>query len=396
MRFKMKFFKIFFILLTLNLAWFNCFAAKNSDYVSVKGFGSSEIEEEGFAQAKETAVSNAVDDAFKAAVFSFLPEDCIRADFEKIVILLGKEGKSLVQEYQVLGEKISGNRLDTAVFAKFSKNQMEKLISSHGIIIEKLNLPEIMLLVSEKDIEDYDYYQWWRVDTNPEFGITETGVASELEKSGFKVNKPFLYSKTSDFRFESDVVPDKKDAINIALEKNAEIVIVGKSHAVPGGNKIEGVDTVKVSVSLIVFATDTGEEVCSVSKDIIVKSENGIYRTNQAFEKAGQESGQEIISRLYSYVRQEADKKNEIEIELSGDNFFPRFVSFKKKLLNSEIIENFKEKELSSQGSLSSVYYKGSSSELAEKIVELPFDGFGVAITEVSEKKIKIELVSVN
>jgi hypothetical protein len=396
MRFKMKSLKAIFVFFLLNLLCLNCFASENSAYLSVKGFGSSEIKEEGFAEAKNEAVSNAVDAAYKTAVLSVLPEDTVRSDFEKILILLKKEGKNSVQEFQVLGEKISDNILETAVAAKFSKKQIEKLISVHGIVIEKIKLPEVMLLISEKDIEDYDYYQWWKIDESPQFGTTEKAIASELEKSGFKVNHPFVYSKTSDFRFESDVVPDKKDAINIALEKNAEIVVVGKSHAVPGGNKIEGVDTVKVSVSLIVFRTDTGEEVCSISKDIIVKSENGIYKTKEAFEKAGTESGQEITDRLYSYIRSEADKKNEIEIEVSGEGFFPRFISFKKKLISSKIIEDFKEKEISSESSIASVFYKGSSNELAEKIVELPFDGFGVVITDISEKKIKIELVSVD
>lgn len=392
----MKVLKTILVLFFINLICFKAFAVEDSPYISVKGFGSSEIRSQGFAEAKNEAVYNAINDAYKAALLSYLPEDVLRVDFEKIIVLLKKDGKNLVHEFQVLGEKISANILETAVSARFSKKQIENLFSVNGIVIEKITLPEIMLLVSEKDIEDYDYYQWWKIDENPRFGITEKGLASEFESSGFKVHPPFIYSKRSDFRFESAPVPDKKDAINIGLEKNAGIVVVGKSHAEPGGNKIKGVDTVKVVLRLIVFNTGNGEEICTVSKDIIIKSENGIYKTREAFEKAGKDSGQEVINKINSYIRAKADIKNEIEIEVFGENFFPRFIAFKSRLINSEIIDGFKDKEISSKNSLSFVSYKGSSKELAEKIVQLSFDGFGISITDISEGKIKIELVSVD
>lgn len=392
----MKFSRIILGIIIFNFLSFNAFSYENSDFITSRGLGTAEIRENGFAEAKNEAVGLAVKDAFKSAVMSFVSPDVIRSDFEKILVLLKSDGKGLVQEFQVLGESVSDNFFYVSVVAKFSEKQMEKLFSENGILLEKIDLPGIMLLVSEKNIEEYDYYQWWKTDEKPVFGSTEKGIASELEKSGFKVNYPFVYTKISDFRFESDVVPDKKDAINIALEKNAEIVVVGKSHAFPGGNKIEGTDTVKVSLSLIVFKTATGEEICSVSKDIIVKSENGIYKTKEAFEKAGHESGKEIRDKLLANIKAEADKKNEMELDVSGSNFFVRFISFKNKIINSKIIEDFKEKELSSDAALASVSYKGSAQELAERIVELPFEGFGIAITDISEKRIKIELVSVD
>jgi hypothetical protein len=391
---KMKLSRIILVIIIFNFLVVNAYSKENL-YITFSGIGSSKISENGFAEAKTEAVDLAVNDAFQSAVLSCFDLDLIRSDFEAIAVLLEKNnGKNFVQEYQVLGDFISGSVLHASVSASFSKKELEKLFKESGIMFEKIELPKIMLLVSEKNIEDYDYYQWWKTDENPRFGTTEKGIASELEKSGFKVNYPFVYTKISDFRFESDVVPDKKDAINIALEKNAGIVIVGKSHAFPGSNKIQGVDTVKVSLSLIVFKTSTGQELCNISKDILVKSENGIYRTNEAFERAGREAGAEISSKIFSNIREEVDKKNEITLEISGSNFFLRFISFKNKIINSKIIEGFSEKELSSESSISSVSYKGTANELAEKIVELPFEGFGVAITDISEKKIKIELVS--
>lgn len=390
----MKLSRIILVIIIFNFLVVNAYSKENL-YITFSGIGSSKISENGFAEAKTEAVDLAVNDAFQSAVLSCFDLDLIRSDFEAIAVLLEKNnGKNFVQEYQVLGDFISGSVLHASVSASFSKKELEKLFKESGIMFEKIELPKIMLLVSEKNIEDYDYYQWWKTDENPRFGTTEKGIASELEKSGFKVNYPFVYTKISDFRFESDVVPDKKDAINIALEKNAGIVIVGKSHAFPGSNKIQGVDTVKVSLSLIVFKTSTGQELCNISKDILVKSENGIYRTNEAFERAGREAGAEISSKIFSNIREEVDKKNEITLEISGSNFFLRFISFKNKIINSKIIEGFSEKELSSESSISSVSYKGTANELAEKIVELPFEGFGVAITDISEKKIKIELVS--
>lgn len=390
----MKLSRIILGIIIFNFLVVNAYSKENL-YITFSGIGSSKISENGFAEAKTEAVDLAVNDAFQSAVLSCFDLDLIRSDFEAIAVLLEKNnGKNFVQEYQVLGDFVSGSVLHASVSASFSKKELEKLFKESGIMFEKIELPKIMLLVSEKNIEDSDFYQWWKIDKNPVFGTTEKGIASELEKSGFKVNYPFVYTKISDFRFESDVVPDKKDAINIALEKDAGIVIVGKAYAFPGSNSIEGTDTVKVSLSLIVFKTDTGEEICNISKDILVKSENGIYRTREAFEKAGQEAGKEISNKIFSSIREEADRKNEIELEVSGSNFFMRFILFKNKIISSKLIENFREKELSSNSSISIIQYKGTSHELADEIVELPFDGFGVKINEVDEKRIKIELVS--
>jgi hypothetical protein len=266
-------------------------------------------------------------------------------------------------------------------------------LASAGIIIEEIELPEIVLLVSQKGLEDFTAYQWWNDKRSPSFSSLEKAMQKELADMDFKVLKPFLVKNDSD-DFEQDSVPDKKEAVNIGLDRDADIVVVGRAEAMPGRNRIGDKETIQVSVSLMVIKTDSGEELYNFSKDVMVTVDENFEGSEAGFNKAGQVAGEKIGKFLISHWKELLDSSREIDIETTGLNYLPKFIKFKNRLTQENIVKDLREKEITAQGSIVTAVFSGSPQELAEEIVKIPFNDFGIEITDVKDNKIIIRFVT--
>ncbi|PID77730.1 MAG: hypothetical protein CSB21_03790 [Deltaproteobacteria bacterium] len=372
---------------------FSAYCEDKIEVINSKGIGSAFIVDQKIAEARQKALDMAVSSAFRQALFSIVPDRVFSTNFEKIMEIIKSENSSVAEEFQVAGETTKNNEYIIAVRARFDKKNIEKHLRDYNLFLGDLKLPEIMLLISQKNIEDFRYHKWWNTSENIEFSAIEKALDKELSGMNFKVIQPFKNEKSLNSDIEGDVIPDKKEAINIALEKNADIVVVGKAAALPGGNSIGGLETVRVDVFFVVFRTDTGEKIFDIEKQAMITVEKNIENTLAAFNKAGEIAGRDIGKFLLNYWEKMQNEPNEIELEISGVNYLPRFIKFKNILKSEKIVEDLKEKEIFVSGSRVVVLFNGSSEELAKYLVEIPFQNFGIEITEVSKGKIKINFV---
>ncbi|MGM0417747.1 MAG: hypothetical protein ACQEQS_03380 [Thermodesulfobacteriota bacterium] len=390
----MKKFVLFSILINICFVFgFSEIKAETNKFIFQKTVGSAEIEDGKRSEAQEKARDKAISDAFSNAVLSLVPEKVINKKFEDIFSVIESAAPDTAEEFQVMGEVIKDDKYIIAVRSSFSKKMIDQKLASAGIMIEEIELPEIVLLVSQKGLEDFTAYQWWHDKSSPSFSSVEKAMQKELADMDFKVLKPFSVKNDSD-DFEEDSVPDKKEAVNIGLDRDADVVVVGRAEALPGRNRIGDKETIQVSVSLMVIKTDSGEELYNFSKDVMVTIEENLESSEAGFDKAGEVAGEKIGKFLVSHWKEVLDSSREIDIETSGSNYLPKFIKFKNHLSQENIVKDLREKEITAQGSIITTVFSGSPQELAEEIVKIPFNSFGIEITDISENKIRIRFVS--
>lgn len=381
------------ILLIISFLVSPCFSKENDLVIKENGFGVASVKGDKLLEARNDALNKAISSAYGNALLSIFTDKNITEGFSLISRLLESDPSTLMEDFQVLGDAVNGDKYHVAVKASFNRESIEKQLKENGIAFEKTKLPNVILLVSQKGIEDFFASQWWHSNT-PLYNTTEQFLGKSLSDRGFTLIPPYPVKKIEDGTPVMEDTPDKKEAINIAIAKGAELVIVGKASALPGGNKIGGNETIKVLLSIMVFKTDSGEEVLSFNKEVVVTSLSDFRSMNIAFEKAGTESGGEIAEQIYTYWNELHGSKREILMEITGDEYLPRFIRFKTELEKLNLVSDMTQKEISSNGSIISAGFKGSTKELAIKIAEVPFESFAVEISEISDEKMKIKFIS--
>lgn len=369
---------------------------QDESFVVKKGIGESTITGSKIVKAKEAALKEALKEAYYSAVLSVVPDEVMAVDFEKVLQSMNINWSNIMEEYNIAGEKVTDLNYILAVKASFNKEKLKKVLADNGVFLQEIKLPRVLLLISQKDVEDVKSCQWWTSLENPHFCRLEESVAEKLGAMGYDIIKPFVPKVQGDQSFETDEIPDKKEAINIAVEKGAEIVIVGKAKAFPGGNRIGDQKTVRVSVSLVVFKTDTGDEIYNISEDTMHMVSLEFNNTDNAFAKAGESVGINIGEAVTGKWQKLAAGAKDIQIEVFGSNYLPRFISLKNRLVGDKIVEELQEKEITGSGSIFSVKFKGSAQELAKKMIEIPFDNFGIEITEIDDNGLKLRFVSLD
>ncbi len=370
-------------------------AENHMDTKTVVVISTGKIIRENTARAREDAIANSLVSAIDKVAVELLPPESLIENFQKLNEALYGQTSQFIRDYKVLTEFLIENNYRVMVEASVSISSLKELLSNAGIVLDRQALPRILLLVSEQNLEDSIPRYWWGKDST----YTETFSLSALAENMIAKGFPVIDSNIVPQKTPAEDVYDKpnlnnREAVDLGLHLQAEVVIVGESVANKMPNVMgESIRTFKGTVTVRAIRTDTGAEIATTMQTSVKTNSDEFIGNRDTLFAAGALAGQEIASQIVTAWQKEGKPPNMVEIKVEGAGNLANFVEFRRIVRNIPGVKDLQMKEMTSNEATMIVVFQGSAKELANALLLETFESIGINIYEVSQNHLRIALI---
>ena len=348
------------------------------------------------AKARASAIDDAIKKAVGHGVAALISSEDITFNQEAIEEGIYANSREYIQNYKVLSEKVTGNIYQITLDAVILKSLLSKDLSALGLVSLPENLPNILLMIVEKnEIEQVDTF-WWKKgrDKAP---LTETeNIINEIFTSrGFDVvshEKEGLPESVSGYGVEQ---PDTAQLVEFGKFFGADVILYGLLSTKPdepaSGQKTSSALT---TVSFLILDRGKEETVGLTEKEEKAEAENINEAGKHSLFKALNEASTEAMTKMASFARGEVNEKLlNIEMVISGVTSYGAFIKFKDLIQkNIASIKEITQRGIGGGKATLDIKMDGTPRELADKLTLIAYEDFSIDITELSEAKIEILL----
>jgi len=359
--------------------------------------GSSRIYND-VTNARNAAIAEGLLSAVELVALEMIPQENLKANFEDISAGLQDNRQNFTQGYQVLEETTTGDYYRLLIRVTVSADKIASMFQDMGISFTPEGLPRILLLVAEKQTNAFSFDYWWQ-KTPPE--LKQRGAVKSikqiLRQQGFPMVDPRELTREklmADLELTADLT--REAAVSLGGRANADVVIFGKARASESPNKMGGsIKTFQGKISLDAVNVSTQELITTVEQTGKAANRNIGQGSRSALEDAGQQAAKILADRISIAWRQQARQTGALEIHVKreGDGILEELVRLRKALRSMEGVTGLKTKERSRNEALLHLQYEGHARRLADEIILTTFKGFGVDIYELTENRIRIQLI---
>jgi len=361
--------------------------------------GTYTADKEDADKAKEDAIAKCLISAVDQAALKLFSAEFMTENFQKFNKIILGHTDDFIQTYKLLSDYESENRYRIMIEATVLINKLkEQLAVTEESKVEKKVLPKVLLLIAEQNIQDILPQYWWGVTPPTAEFVSEGVIVNILKEKGFTVVEHGTGIPNID-KAESTVIyksyPDGYEAVEIGVRFQADVVIVGKAIAQQSLNIIgEEAKTYTGTVTVRAFRTDTGEEITSSSKTEVKTSTDENEGARESLLAAGTLVGNELASQI-AYTWQEKVKESEgITLIVTGISKLGNFVMFRKILKEMPNVKEIQVTEMKANEAVINIEADTDAKKLAEALMLKTFESFSINISEITDNRLKIELVS--
>jgi hypothetical protein len=359
--------------------------------------GTGTIYGDDVAKARDRAIKNSLVSAVDLTVANILPLESMIQNFETLNEILYDNTSEFVEYYKVLTELKSGRTYRVLVQATVSTSVIEQQLMSAGIKVCKKNMPDILFFIAEQNLGDISPRYWWSKDLTFVKGYTEIAVTEKMLKNGFSV----IDQKSLVINEEFETLKDKadlsnQDAVSLGAVLQADVVIVGNSKADITPNTMGGdIKSFKGTVLARALRTDTGEEIASTTQTAVSVNKDNIAGGRDALSNAGYLAGSDLASQIVMKWHEDVKKSiTTLVIIVEGTRTLSNFVIFRTELNEIPGVDSLHTSEMKADEAAIVVTFQGNAKELADALMLMTFESFGINIYEISQDHLRIKLVS--
>ncbi len=357
--------------------------------------GTGDVIKEDLNAARDQAISNSLVTAIGLSVAELLPLESLVTHHEELNEILYRHIRKFILDYKVLTESMTGNVYRVMVQATVSSNNIKKELSKAGIIHGKKTLPSILFLIAEQSLRDVLPRYWWGKGMTFVKPPSELAMAEALREKGFMIiehGPPVQNLAFSTVKDSPDL--NNPEAVELGSKLNSDVVVVGRAIATSAPNTMgEDIKSFKGMITARALRTKTGKEIASVTRTAVTANVDEVIGSRDALSGAGSLLAEDLASELVAAWQREDLETVTVEILLNGTHNLANFVMFRRMLTQIDGVESIQVKELKTDNAMIHVNYKGKSQELANALMLNPFETFGINIYEVSQERLKIELI---
>jgi len=363
---------------------------------TVKVMGTGKIDQNNSAKARQEAIAASLVSAVGQVAVGVFPLESLIRNFQAFNEMIYSNPHKFIQDYKVLAEFASTNNYRVMVEATVSIRTLKKFMSSAGIFLKQKPLPQILVLISDQNPEDPEPKYWWGHKKYLSESFSINALVNTIKTKGFPIIDKHIITQHT----RMDPIYDKPDlndieAINLGLNSQAGVVIVGKSVASISPNMIgENIRSFKGVVSAKAIRTDTGAEIASTMQTAITANTDETAGVRDALSRAGSMAGEDLVSQIVAAWQQREAPSNILEIIIEGAGNIANFEKFRRILSNISGVKNFRIKELKPDEAVTIVDFQGTAKELADDLMLKTSGLIGINIFEVSQHRLRIELIA--
>ena len=346
--------------------------------------------------AREKAISNSLVTAVALMIGDLLQEDSLVDNFSHLNELIFDRKNAYVRDYKVLTETTRGKSYRVVVKATVSGEKISQRLSDAGILRTKTTLPRVLFLVAEKNVREPLPIFWWSAEDASFISVAETVMAERLFEAGFEIidhrgarEKPLVNWD----EFDKPVLSDQ-EAAALGASLKADVVILATSTANLSTNIMgSGTRSFNGTVTGRAIRTDSAELMFNITRTATAANENDILGGKEALANVGDLAGRDLADQLTVVWQRQAGRPAVVELSIIGTGHLASYVKLRKALNSISGVEGIRVKEIKPNEATLLVEYKGKTKDLAAALMLQDFKSFGINISEVTDKSLRIELV---
>jgi hypothetical protein len=367
--------------------------AKTKTFVVV---GSATVSGSNVSAARETAISDTLVAAVARMTEELLQTGSLVNNFSQVNGLLFDQTSKFVQDYKVLTEVAHGRSYRVVVQATVSGHKIAQTLSDAGILGAQTNLPGVLLLVAEQNLEEPRPRFWWNPREENFVSVSETLMAERLKEAGFTVidHRVVMNQLQINWSAFNDPELTNEAAAELGSLFNADVIVAGTATANPSTNIMgSAMRSFNGTVAGRVIRAQSAEPMLNFSRTAVAVNEDYMTGSKEALAEAGELAGGALAEELAAAWQKQAVRPSVVEMVIRGTGQLANYVKFRRTLNTISGVEGIRVKEIKPNEAVLLVEYKGKTKSLAEALMLQNFESFGINIFEVTSNAVKVELI---
>ncbi|MCG6910964.1 MAG: hypothetical protein LJE94_12670 [Deltaproteobacteria bacterium] len=384
----------FLFLVCFTVSTVSIVSAEDAATVSTTAEGVGVIESGNKARARDDAIQDALRIAVEQAVGTMVASETLVKNYEVLRDRIYSKTQGYVQGYTIVDEKTEDSLFRVTVQATVKKGHLQDDLMAMGLLMERKNLPRVMLMVAEQNIGRHYYSFWWGLKTeNADLTVTENTLMEQLSGKGFVVIDPATASGdiqiSKPYRTES---LSTEDVVTIGRLYDAEVVIYGKALAKLAGSVMNSsMKSAMADISLRAVNTDNARVIASATEHAAAVHPSEVTAGSKALKTAAESIADNLITQITARWNQEVSGGSLIRLEISGVTDYSQLVVFKEKV-QAQIRGVSGMYQRSFEQGLAVMDLKASrrTQTLADEMVTIDYGDFRINVTGVSQNRIQL------
>ncbi|MCK5348193.1 MAG: hypothetical protein KAJ25_02330, partial [Desulfobacula sp.] len=351
------------------------FAAKGSDVLTGVTTGKRKIINHNIQQAKQRAVSDALNFAVQNAFAELVSRQVFASNLNFFYNQILSHTSDYIITYRVLGGIENKGHYLVGVESKVDIKLLEKTLTDARILNANHDKPVILFFIAEKTPSDLLPKYWWGNNPVPYRSLAEEIIINKMLQDRFivtgnDVDRP----DPSFYNITFDSIYDIAAAKDLGREMKADMIVFGKASSSEAINRMGEEKTFNAKVNLEGYNLETGEKVITSQVEATVKNEMDKQGNINAIVKAANLSVKDLSEKIDAYWAQNLRTEHAFDVIIEGENFLPRFIALKQRFKQMPGIENLQPKEMGTNYTVLQVFYKGKPSQFADAVMLKTFD----------------------
>lgn len=357
--------------------------------------GSRQIAGKGPAAAREQAIADSLDAAVKRVVAGVIPPETLAARPGVIKEALSGKTQTFIDHYRVLREAEAGTDYQVEVEVAVSVPRVKKELEQAGIFRTAEVLPKVLLLTSQQNLNDFSPQYWWSGTAQESALVAESALEAALQEKGYMVissRDAMVRTTAASMRYTAN--PDPRQAADIGSRTGADIVIIGQSVVrAASGDTGEAVRAYRATSSLLAIGVDSASQLASATQEFVAEAGDDPAGGLKALSGAGAAAGKALAAPLLTAWQAQEQMDAFLRLEVDNGGRLVQFVRFRRILEQTSGVHEMRIERLRPTSAVIAVGFNGGAQALARALNAGAYESFGINITEITRKGIKLQLV---
>ena len=369
-------------------------AAAQTDVLTGVTTGKRRVINHNIQQAKQKAVSDALETALQNAFASLVPRQVFAANLDFFFEQVLSKTNNYILAYRVLGGVESKGYYLVGVETKVDLTKLEKKLTDARILNANKDKPTLLFFIAEKTPDDPAPRYWWVKNLVPYESQAEQSLVNQMARDNFLIigNGPER-PDPSFYNITFDTIYDIAAARQLGVQMKADMIVFGKASSSEAINRMGDERTFDGLISLEAYHLETGEKAVTIQLDAAVTSMVPVIGHTNAIKNAAALAATDLSQKLSTYWADQLRREHAFDVRIEGMDFLPRFIALKQRFVQMPGIENMQPKEMGSNYALLEMFYKGKPSQFADRVMLKTFKDFGLEILDVSDSLITIRFI---
>ena len=347
------------------------------------------------AVARDQAIRDGQRIAVEQAVGSMVTAETLVQNYEVLRDQIYSQTQGYIKDYTIIDEKEEGSLYRVTLTAQVARGSLENDLMALGMLMQRKEMPRIMLMVAEQNVGMQYYSFWWGVESEQtDLSVTESVLMEQLGQKGFVLVDPSVKAGRVDVNEPYRIASLSNEAIvSIGRLYEAEVVIYGKALAKLAGSVANSsMQSAMADVSLRAVNTDNARVIASATNHAAAVHPSKVTAGTNALRTATESISESLVEQIAERWNQDVSSGALIQLEIKGVSSYSRLVTFKNNIKQIRGVTGLYQRSYQAGVAILDLKATKGAQALADEIVRIDYGGFSVDVTEVSQNRIQLKM----